>query len=157
MSTRNRSRNLTLAALLAATLCMSGAIHAREQPHCAATLGELDALAGDAPFALAWDETTMADGKPLRVAISERHGALYLQFVKAGEGLWAESTGRICKAGAGLEARFGAHQIKLGPAAHWALRMALGQGGKFTLTRLGADRLSIATTGWSGNFAAARY
>ena len=96
----------------------------------------------------------MADGKPLRVAISERHGSLFMEFVKAGEGLWAQSSGRICKAGPHLEARFGAEQVRLGPAANWVLRAALGRGGQFTLTRLGPDRLRIATTGWSSTFSA---
>lgn len=121
---------------------------------CAATIAELRLLAGDVALPLVWEETTMADGKPLRVAISESQGALFVIFIKAREGLWAESAGRICKAGADLEVRFASGQIRLGPAANWMLRAVLGQGGSFTLTRLGADRLRIATTGWSGEFVA---
>jgi hypothetical protein len=40
----------------------------------------------------------------------------------------------------------------MGPASGWLLRSLLGQGGKFTLTRLSADQLRIATSGWSGTF-----
>ncbi|WP_298931987.1 hypothetical protein [uncultured Ramlibacter sp.] len=140
-------------------LWLAGALAAlpagAQEQACAASLAELHALAGGVGFPLAWEETGMADGKPMRVAILERDGALFLQFTKSGEGLWAESAGRICRVGTRLELRFGTAQVRLGPAAHWLLRAALGQGGQFTLTRLGPDRLHIATVGWSSSFAAA--
>ena len=141
-------------ALAALIPCSAWAAGAPEPPACASTLDGLHALVGDGGFALRWEETSMRDGKPLVVTIGERQGSLFLEFVKTREGLWAESDGLICKAGAGLETRFGAGQVRLGPAAHWVLRIALKQGGKFTLTPTGPNQLLIATTGWSGVFAA---
>jgi len=94
----------------------------------------------------------MDDGKPLMVSIHEKEGVLFVEFIKTREGLWAESFGVICKTDVGLEIRFTGEQIHFGPAASWVLRYALGNGGKFTLTRLGPKRLRIATTGWTGIF-----
>lgn len=94
----------------------------------------------------------MDDGKPLLVSILEKDGSLFVEFIKTGQGLWAQSAGVICKSGADMEIRFTAEQIRMGPAANWALRLALGRGGKFTLTRLAPEQLRIATTGWSGTF-----
>jgi hypothetical protein len=123
-------------------------------PNCAATLAELRVMLDDASFPLLWEETTMDDGKPLRVSILEKEGALVLEFVKTGHGLWAQSEGVFCKVGADVEVRFTAQQIRMGPAANWVLRMTLGHGGVFKLSRLAADQLRIATTGWSGTFSA---
>jgi hypothetical protein len=109
-------------------------------------------MLGEASFPLAWEETTMADGKPLLVSILEKDGSIFVEFIKTGQGLWAQSAGVICSAGADMEIRFAAEQIRMGPAANWALRLALGRGGKFTLTRLASEQLRIATTGWSGTF-----
>jgi hypothetical protein len=125
---------------------------ARESQSCAATIGEMRALLGDQSFPLKWQETTMDDGKPLVVSIVERNGSLFLEFVKTREGLWAESAGVICKAGPDFETRFTEDQIRLGPAASWLLRYALGHGGKFTMTKLGPEQLRIATAGWNGVF-----
>jgi hypothetical protein len=119
---------------------------------CAATIGDLRALLIDEAFPLKWYETTMDDDKPLVLSILETKGALFLTFVKTGEGLWAESAGILCLNGEDLETRFSEDQVRLGPAAHWATRMALANGGQFTLRRLGAERLHIATVGWSGMF-----
>ncbi len=94
----------------------------------------------------------MDDGMPLRVSISEKDGALFLEFIKTGQGLWAQSGGELCRSGAELEIRFRADQIQTGPAANWVLRVALSHGGRFTLTRLASDRMRIATSGWSGLF-----
>ena len=140
------------AALLALLLC--AAARAQQEPVCATTLAGLRTLLNEPQFALNWRETSMDDGKPLLVSIQEREGALSLEFVKTGEGLWAQSSGALCRTDKGLEIRFSAQQIKLGPAANWMLRLALGNGGKFTLTRPAPTRLHIATTGWSGLFAA---
>ena len=96
----------------------------------------------------------MDDGKPLVVSISERDGFLLLQFVKTNEGLWMESTGLICKRGDSLIAAFNGAQIRLGSAASWLIRQVLGSGGNFKITKLGPDRLSIATSGWRGTFSA---
>jgi hypothetical protein len=94
----------------------------------------------------------MDDGKPLLVSLVERRGALILEFIKTGEGLWAEGTGAVCRTGTDFEISFEKNQLRMGPASGWLLRSLLGQGGKFTLTRLGADQLRIATSGWSGTF-----
>jgi hypothetical protein len=126
--------------------------HAREPQTCAATITELRTILGDQTFPLKWEETTMKDGKPLLVTIFEKKGFLFLEFIKAREGLWAESAGVICKTSAGMEIQFTGEQIRLGPAANWVLRYALGSGGKFTLTKVGSEQLRIATNGWSGMF-----
>ncbi|MDR3368369.1 MAG: hypothetical protein P4L88_04350 [Rhodoferax sp.] len=94
----------------------------------------------------------MDDGKPLMVSISEKNGALSVAFVKRTKGLWADISGEICQADKDMEIRFTAEQIHFGPAASWVLRYVLGNGGKFTLTRIGAKQLRVATTGWSGIF-----
>jgi hypothetical protein len=125
---------------------------AQATPACAATVGELRLLLGEPSFPLVWEETSMDDGKPLRVTILEREGALWLEFIKAREGLWAKSAGVICRLGEGFETRFGPGQIHMGPAANWVLRLALANGGKFTLAKLGSDKLRIAGGGWSGTF-----
>jgi hypothetical protein len=109
-------------------------------------------LLADVSFPLAWEETSMDDGKPLRVSILEKEGALSLEFIKTREGLWAQTAGVICRSGRDFETRFGADQIHLGPAANWVLRLALANGGKFTLTKLGSDRLRISGGGWNGTF-----
>lgn len=119
---------------------------------CAATLPELHAMLGDTTFPLAWEETTMNDGKPLLVSIQENQGALFLEFMKTKEGLWAESPGVICQADGDLEFHFSEAQIRVGPAANWALRYALSRGGKFNLKRLESGQLNISTRGWNGVF-----
>ena len=94
----------------------------------------------------------MDDGKPLVVLLVERDGVLLLEFVKTGEGLWAEISADVCAAGARLEARTSKRQVRLGPAANWTLRLALANGGVFTLQRDAANQLRIGTRGWSGRF-----
>lgn len=94
----------------------------------------------------------MNDGKPLVVSIVERNGALSLEFMKTGEGLWAEISGAVCKSGVDLEVRMRKEQISLGPAANWVLSLALANGGVFTLHRRVANELHIETQGWSGRF-----
>jgi hypothetical protein len=136
---------------LAAMLAAPCAAPAMDGNGCAATLADLRVLAGDPAFASTWQETTMRDGKPLQVTLHEESGGLRLAFVKAGEGLWAESRTAICGQGASLQARFTAEQIRLGPAAGWLVRTVLRRGGHFTLTRTGRE-LKIATTGWGGTF-----
>ena len=135
---------------LALALCIDGEAH--ELQACAATISELKVLVGDQLFPLKWAETTMTDQKPLVVSILEMNGTLVLEFTKTREGLWAESSGVICSRGADLQIGFTAEQIRVGPAANWFLRRALGNGGKFMLTKLGAGQLRIATGGWSGIF-----
>jgi len=135
-------------------LAMNGAVAA--SPVCAATISELGNLLGEQRLPQRWEETTMDDGKPLVMSIVESNGKLFLGFTKTGQGLWAESSGVICRRGSDFEARFSKKQIRLGPAAGWLLRSALKNGGKFTLTKLGSDQLRIATRGWSGEFSPAR-
>ncbi|NMM26587.1 MAG: hypothetical protein HHJ12_04665 [Glaciimonas sp.] len=143
-------RPICLLLFLPLLLSLNSPAHASQT--CAATINELQVMLGNQAFPLKWEETTMEDGKPLLVSIFEKKGALFLEFVKTREGLWAESVGVICKTGADLEIRFTGEQIRLGPAANWMLRYALKSGGKFTLTRLGSEQLRIATSGWSGIF-----
>jgi hypothetical protein len=132
-------------------LPLNGEVHASQA--CAATISELRVMLGDQTFPLKWTETTMNDGKPLEMSILEKNGNLLLEFIKTKEGLWAESASVICKSGADIDTRFSREQVRLGPAANWVLRLALGNGGKFILTRLDTGHLRIVTSGWSGIFA----
>jgi len=125
---------------------------AHEQENCATTIGELRVMLSDQTFPLMWEETSMNDDKPLMLSIIEIDSNLVIEFTKTREGLWAKTAVVFCKAGDNLEAYFSREQILTGPAANWVLRYALGKGGKFTLTKLGAEKLRIATNGWSGNF-----
>lgn len=134
------------------TLPLSWAALANGAPSCATTIGELKVMNGDQAFPLKWKETTMDDGKPLRVTILETNGALSFEFIKTSKGLWAETAGAVCQTGGDVAIRFTGEQIHFGPAASWLLRSLLGNGGQFTLTRLGPDRLRIATRGWQGDF-----
>jgi hypothetical protein len=132
-------------------LALAG-VDALAAPACVTSISELRNVLGDQRASLQWEETSMDDGKPLVVSIFESKGALVLEFVKTKEGLWAEGSGAICGAGANFEISFDKNQLRMGPASGWLLRSLLGQGGKFTLTRLSADQLRIATSGWSGTF-----
>jgi hypothetical protein len=127
--------------------------HAQAPEKCVSTLADLKQMLDDPSFSLYWEETTMDDGKPLMVTISEKNAALSVAFVKRTKGLWADISGEICKTDQDMEIRFTGQQIHFGPAASWVLRYALGNGGKFTLTRIDASQLRVATTGWSGIFA----
>jgi hypothetical protein len=139
---------LVFAAILLLPICSKAA----ESQACATTTSDLRAMLGDPNFPLKWEETSMGDGKPLRVSILEKDENLFLTFTKDQEGLWAKSTSIICRAGTHLEAKFTSEQIQLGPAANWFLRQALRGGGKFTLTKIVGGKLKIATSGWSGDF-----
>lgn len=119
---------------------------------CVSTITELKVLFADWPFSLKWEETTMDDGKPLVVSISENNGTLSVEFIKTTKGLWANISGVLCKTDQVMEIRFSAEQIHFGPGASWILRYALANGGKFTLTRAGGKQLQVQTTGWSGLF-----
>lgn len=125
---------------------------ADESQPCATTISELKVMLSDQTFPLEWEESTMDDGNPLVVTVLEKKGHLFLEFFKTREGLWVEGSSVICKTGLDMEVRFTDEQIRLGPAANWALRYALGKGVKFKLTKLGSEQLRIATNGWSGNF-----
>ena len=127
--------------------------HAQAPEKCVSTLADLKQLLADQVFSLQWEETTMDDGKPLMVTISEKDGGLSVELVKRTKGLWADISGQICQTDKEMEIRFTGQQIHFGPAASWVLRYALGNGGKFTLTRIDAKQLRVATTGWSGIFA----
>jgi hypothetical protein len=129
-----------------------GGADAMAAPACVTSVQELRNVLGDQRSSLQWEETSMNDGKPLVVSIFESKGGLVLEFVKTKEGLWAEGTGAVCGSGATLEISFDKDQLRMGPASGWLLRSLLGQGGKFTLTRLGAEQLRIATSSWSGTF-----
>lgn len=135
------------------TLLLPFSSHAQGAEKCVSTIVQLKDLFTDQAFSLKWEETTMDDGKPLVVSISERNEALSVEFIKTTKGLWADISGVICKTDKDLEIRFTGEQIHFGPAASWVLRYALGNGGKFTLTKIGDNQLQVATTGWSGIFA----
>lgn len=136
--------------LLAAITAVSA--RGEERPPCATTIPELRALVGDPAFPLHWQETSMSDGKPMLVSIIERNGALFLEFFKSSESLWAEGSGVICLRGVHLETHLAADKLRMGPSANMLARLALSNGGTFTLKRLAARELHIDTTGWSGHF-----
>jgi hypothetical protein len=138
--------------VLVAGCAATGAASA--EPACATSVRELRALAGDPAFALRWQETSMGDGKPLVLTIAAREGALVLEFVKTREGLWADGPAAICPGPEGLQARFAAGSLRIGPAAHWIVRHSMAAGATFTLRRLPSGELKVATNGWSGIFAA---
>lgn len=135
---------------------LSSCAFAAELRSCASTFDELRHLAGEPTFASRWEETSMTDGKPLVVSISEQDGSLFLGFIKTREGLWAEGPVAVCASNAELEARIARNRIHVGPAAHWLLRHSLGEGATFTLRRLATGQLRIATPGWSGIFSPLR-
>lgn len=137
-------------AVLLILLSMSANAHV--VPGCAATIKELRALVDDPAFSSRWTEASMDDGKPMSVSIFERNGVLQLQFIKAGEGLWADISGVICKNGPDLEARFSKEQITVGPAAHWLVGLGIANGAVFTLRRRLSNQLQIETSGWRGSF-----
>lgn len=139
----------TLVLMASSALSFAGAAPASE---CAANIAELRTIADDPSFPLRWQETSMTDGKPLTVTITEKDGSIFLEFVKRQEGLWAEGTALICRSSAGLEARMTKGLVHLGPAAHWILRHSIGRGGTFVLSRLATGELRIARPGWHGVF-----
>ena len=139
---------LLLAAFAAAAV-------AAEPGPCASTLDDLRLLAGDRTFPLRWTETTMTDGKPLVVSISEHDQALFLRFRKSGEGLWAQGPARVCQGERALQARIPGRRLELGPAAHWLLRLSARDGATFGMARLASGLLRVSTPGWSGVFAPA--
>ncbi len=143
---------MTLAQLLLAVVLFGLPGRAASLEACATTVEGLKLLAGDPSFPLRWEEISMSDGKPLVVSITERDGALFLEFMKTREGLWAEGAAVVCRGSAGLEARMG--HPRMGPAAHWILRSAAGEARSFTLARHASGHLRIATFGWQGTFSA---
>ena len=139
---------------LIASICFLAGPACAAQP-CAQTLPALRDLIADPLFPLQWNETSMDDGKPLLFSILERDGALFLRFVKTGEGLWAEGVVSVCPKGGALEARLLASSVHVGPAANWLMRSILRRGGHFSLARAGKRQLHVATTGWSAVFVSA--
>ena len=151
-SRRIRAFHLGLAAALAALPALPAiALPGLASDGCITSLAGLGAT--DAVlWNFSWRETTMTDGKPLTLILSERDGLLHLDFHKAGEGLWATGNARICRRGSTLEVRL-SHALT-GPAAPWLLRQTMGATPEFLLTRLGAAELQVTTRGWSGRFVA---
>jgi hypothetical protein len=109
-------------------------------------------MLGDENYPLSWEETGMSDGKPLLVSISERDGILFFEFVKTREGLWAEGSGVMCRAGSSFELRFAPGQLRAGPAANWAMSVGLRGVNTFSLAPIGLDQLRIGGVGWHGTF-----
>jgi len=141
-----------LIALFFVLLVQARSGHALDVRSCAKNIQEINQVWGGAAFPLKWRETSMSDGKSLVVSIQEKNGKFHLQFVKEQEGLWAETTGLICQVGNELEIEFSGDEIRLGPAANWLLKVAIGHGGKFSLKKLGSEELRIKTGGWQGLF-----
>ena len=132
---------------------LAAAVHpAPVSAGCAEGVAGLRALLAQPSLPLRWTEIGMDDGRPLLLTITERDGALHLSFVKSGQGLWAEGGTRVCRRGAGIEARLDARDIRLGPAAHWALRFTMANGADFLLTPIGDSVLEVQASGWSGRF-----
>ncbi len=119
---------------------------------CAHDIKTFQKLFGDEAYPLHWEETTADDGKPLIVKITETKGTLFLEFMKTKEGLWASGSADICGDNDEISAAISKEQIKLGKAAHWAIKMSMKNGAKFTLTKLKPLVLKISTFGWSGEF-----
>jgi hypothetical protein len=136
--------------ILSGLLALS-ALAAHAAP-CAGSVAQLRSLVGDPLFPLAWEETSMVDGRPLLVHLDERAGGLFISFVKTGEGLWAEGAATLCRAGDRLEARFLGERLKIGPAASWLLRRSLESGGAIALEPVSRHELRIGTFGWIGRF-----
>ncbi len=119
---------------------------------CASDMKSFRNLLQDDSYPLHWEETTADDGKPLVVKITEEKGKLFLEFVKTKEGLWASGTADICEDEGEIIAAISKDQIKLGKAAHWAIKMSMSNGAKFKLIKLKPLILKISTFGWSGEF-----
>ena len=96
--TRSKGCSPLLASLLLSLALPPLAAQPRD---CVASLDGLANLAGE-PFPLRWEETSMTDGKPLVVSILEKDGSLFMEFLKAREGLWAEGSAVICMGRAGV-------------------------------------------------------
>lgn len=122
-------------------------------PACAASVDSLRALLGEPQWPLAWDETTMRDGRPLQVSLNDRAGRLHIAFVKTGEGLWAEGEAVVCRGPEGTEARFGPGGLRVTPAANWLLRLSFQGSGTVGLHVAGPRLLRITAPGWRGDFA----
>jgi len=120
---------------------------------CAETIGDLRALLSEPAFPLKWHETTMSDGKPLLLSIFERDGALVVSFEKTEEGLWAEGASVVCRSGNDYEIRFVNGSVRFGQAASLMLQYSMLNGGGVTFTRKAPERMLVAMSGWSGEFA----
>jgi hypothetical protein len=139
-----------LAALLLTALVPCNAGGQPAQQECATSLAALASLEGW--LHRTWRETSMTDGKPLVVSLTEEQGHLHLSFHKTGEGPWARGQARLCRRDGAVEAQLSS--VQLGPAAPWLLRHSLGRSPLFVLTRQGSSTLHISAPGWSGSFTA---
>jgi len=139
--------------IAAFSVLLSTTVLAHDAANCASSIKDLRNLVGDPAFSSRWAEVSMDDGKPMTVAVTDRNGLLHFQFVKSGEGVWAEISGVICKNGPDLEARLSREQITVGPAAHWVFAVAVANGAAFTVRRRSSNQLKIDLQGWSGYFA----
>ena len=142
--------------ILTSILCLvsvSSVAVAEDAKNCANDLNDLRKIVKDPRFSLNWVETSMDDGKPLQVEISEKNNEIYLEFNKMNEGLWAAGSSEICAKDETLVAEIEKEKMEVGPAAPRILKWALGRGGTFELERSPDNqKLKISTTGWSGEF-----
>ena len=121
-------------ALLLALAVAAAPLPARAQlTGCARNIGALQVLLGRSALPLRWIETSMADGKPLVMAISERDGALHLAFHKTGEGAWFEAQASICVTERELEVRLVEATLVPGPAVPWLVPQSLALRPRLTL------------------------
>lgn len=146
---RTRMAPSVLRTMVACIAFGAGAAHAG----CATSIAQLRSLFDDPAFPLKWEETSMADARPLMVTLGERAGGLFISFVKTGAGLMAEGPARVCRTAEGVEARFLRDGLRLGDAANWLLRGALGAGAAVRMQRSGLAELRISAAGWRGEFA----
>ncbi|HVK61373.1 MAG TPA: hypothetical protein VM432_07475 [Bdellovibrionales bacterium] len=99
-----------------------------------------------------WIETTMDDGKPLKIVITSKDDQLYFIFDKSKEGIWAEGRAEVCKEKKDLVLRVSGKDIKLGKEAPFPIRISMGRGAKFKLRFDSNEKLHVSTFGWSGDF-----
>ncbi len=128
-----------------------GALLAQPE-HCARSLSEMGLLLGRLHFAREWRETTMQDGNPLLLRIEDRNGPLRMEFVKDGQGRWAEGEVEVCRQSGEVIAQVAPHKLTIGEHVGWLLRHLLQRGARFTLVALEGRRMRVSTTGWSGDF-----
>lgn len=94
----------------------------------------------------------MSDGRPLTLRITGNGAGLWMSFMKAGEGLWAEGPVRVCRRGSRVTAEIAGADLVLGPAASWAARPLFAVGAVFELAFRDTKYLQVAAPGWSGEF-----
>lgn len=135
--------------LLVGILLIGAVVQAQE---CVTDQLGLLKLVGSEEFHAEWIETTQDDGKPLMIKMQSQKDRLYFIFDKTKEGVWAEGLIRVCKNQDKLIVKISKEDIKVGDAAPWLIKMAMGGGAEFKLQITSKDKMHVAITGWSGDF-----